>query len=292
MKEAFFDLVAAILEADQEAFKQSELTMAKIPPLVAESWSLTCPDRTGHTGPMTSPRGARPFEPIRGVLQTLPERPAVRDVDRLVEVLDQHGNATSTRTLGRCLERGLRHRAVHIWLIVPRTGALLLRRNAANASKNPGLWGPTVHGEILCYGSDGDGHAAELSAQAAARSIKEQLGFDASKVDDLEHWFSYESYNGTCIEIVDVHVSALKGQGLPELRLRDGEEVDWVFFGDIFAEDAKHAGTVFRVEEEYIMAMMRSLRARVVKNDVMNAFGASAAATLNRDTVRGFAPAG
>lgn len=89
-----------------------------------------------------------------------------------------------------------------------------------------------------------------------------------------------------------MHVATLKGQGLPSLNLPHGEEVDWAYFGDVFSEDAKQAGTIFKMEEDYIMAMMRPLRARVVRNDVMNAFGAAAVATLDRDKIRGFPPAG
>lgn len=85
-----------------------------------------------------------------------------------------------------------------------------------------------------------------MSAQAAARSIREQLGFDADEVGELEHLFSCTAQDGKCLEILDVHVAALKGQGLPELRLRQGEEVDWVFFGDVFSADAKSAGNVFK----------------------------------------------
>jgi len=293
---AFHDLVAAILEED---LPRSQDLAASIPAHVGEAWSLTCPSSIGHDGPMTCPRGTRPFEPQRGgVAQAFLERVQLADVDRLVEVLDQNGGATATRTLGRCLERGLRHRAVHVWLTVPRTGALLLRRYAPDAPKHPGRWGPTGHGEILCYGSEGDGHAAELSKQAAERVLCEQLGIDRrdlGNIEDwfeLEHWFSCSSEDGKCVEIVDIHVAALKGKGLPQLQLRQGEEVDWQFFADIFSDDAKRGGTVFKAEEDYIRAMFRELRTRLVKNDVMNAFGQAAVATLDRDKIRGFPPAG
>jgi isopentenyldiphosphate isomerase len=181
---------------------------------------------------------------------------------------------------------------VHVWLVIPRTGALLLRRYAPDALKHPGRWGPTVHGEILCYGTEGNGHAAEGSAQAAARSINEQLGIDANEVDALEHCFSCQSYDGSCVEILDVYIAALKGQGLPALNLHPHEEVNWAFFADVFSEDAKRAGTVFQVEEDYIMSMMRRLRVKVVANDVLHAFGPQAAKTLDRDEVRGFSAAG
>lgn len=315
VRAAFLDLLAASLEAEHQTYTTSQETCAAVPLLVSESWSLSCPDRIGHQGPFTSPRGARPFEPLRlpplstsapVALRSPRQRPLdlppTADCERLVEVLNQQGEATATRSLARCLERGLRHRAVHVWLVVPRTGALLLRRYAPNALKHPGRWGPTVHGEILCYGTEGNGHGAELSAQAAlgaelsaqaaARSIHEQLGIEASEVDELEHCFSCTSEDGKSIEIVDVYIAALKGQGLPPLRMHQHEEVDWAFFGDVFSDDARKAGTVFHVEEDYVMSMFRRMRVGVVANDVMNAFGRQAAATLARDEIRGFPATG
>merc|ERR1712178_315949 len=108
----------------------------------------------------------------------------------------------------------------------------------------------------------------------------------------LEHWFSCNAEDGACVEIVDVHVATLKGQGLPSLHLPQGEEVDWAYFGDVFSEDAKQAGTIFKMEEDYVMGMMRPLRACVVRNDVTNAFGSAAVSILDRDDIRGFPPAG
>merc|ERR1719498_2377466 len=90
------------------------------------------------------------------------------------------------------------------------------------------------------------------------------------------------AHDGSCIEILDVHVAALKGQGLPELQLRQDEEVDWAFFVDVFSDDAKQAGTVFHAEADYVSSICRTLRQRVVKNDVMNAFGPPAVAALEQ----------
>lgn len=297
--DAFHALVTAVMQAERE--QQSQQEIVKPPPLAADAWSLYCPVRPDSPGPMTSPRGLRPLEPVRPSSHAARRLQAVSPVfgqaaqsalDRLVEVFDQDCKNNGTRTLAKCLEKGLKHRAVHVWLCVPRTGALLLRRYASDAPKHPCRWGPTVHGEVLCYGSEGDGHASEMSAQAAARCMAEQLGIEATNVGELEHWFSCATREGTSDELLDVYVAALKGEGLPPLNLQAGEEVDWVFFADVFSNEAKQAGTIFRAEEDYVRAMLRPLRARVVRNDVLNAFGPEAGVALLPDEARGLPAAG
>lgn len=80
------------------------------------------------------------------------------------------------------MQRGLLHRAVHVWLCDFRTGGLVLRKYGRRSAKLPGRWGPTCHGEVLTYGSSADPetgpHAAELSVTAAVRSLQEQLSLD------------------------------------------------------------------------------------------------------------------
>lgn len=297
--DAFHALVAAVMQAEQQLVGQTWPPLAA--PLAAEAWSLQCPERPDSPGPMTSPRGFRPLEPVRPTSQASTRLPIKSILDsapleRRLEVFDQNWQPCGTRTLERCLERGLRHRAVHIWVYVPVTGALLLRRYANDAPKHPGRWGPTVHGEVLCYGAEGDGHASEMSVQAAARCLAEQIGVSANDVQELEQLFSCSAcegcLHGTSNELLDVYVAALKGEGLPPLSLQKGEQVDWVFFADVFSEEAKQAGTIFRAEEDYVRAILRPLRARVVRNDVLNAWGPEAGLALRADEARGLPQAG
>merc|ERR1719198_490795 len=91
---------------------------------------------------MTEPRGLRLAEPSRG---QLPRKD-------LVEVFNAQGDQTySTRTLAACLEKGLFHRAVHVWLVDFTSGGLLLRKYSSSCPKHPRRWGPTCHTEVLCY---------------------------------------------------------------------------------------------------------------------------------------------
>mmetsp|Transcript_168271 Transcript_168271/g.540613 ORF Transcript_168271/g.540613 Transcript_168271/m.540613 type:complete len:473 (-) Transcript_168271:104-1522(-) len=268
-------LAAGILEASQEHVEASAAAEVLASTAAAAAWALPrrCDGASGALE-MTSPRGARAHEPPRGALGVRElGSVAIGADERLVEVV---GNGPSApRTVPRCLEQGLLHRAVHVWLCVPRTGALLLRKWSPSARKHPGSWGPTCHGEVYCYGSGGDGHAAEMSAQAAARLVEEQLGVAADVFGELEHWFSCTSKDGMCHELLDVYVAALDG-GLPELRLEQREEVDWVYFAQVFGKEVKDLRVLCHLEAEYRSSMVRRLRQRTVPEDVLYAFGEAA----------------
>eukprot|EP00747_Dinoflagellata_sp_TGD_P207843 gnl/TRDRNA2_/TRDRNA2_81371_c0_seq2.p1 gnl/TRDRNA2_/TRDRNA2_81371_c0~~gnl/TRDRNA2_/TRDRNA2_81371_c0_seq2.p1 ORF type:complete len:501 (+),score=77.03 gnl/TRDRNA2_/TRDRNA2_81371_c0_seq2:43-1503(+) len=276
VKEAFQALIVAVLETRRQAsgstFMAAAAGGAASPCLIMapESWSLRERERPGTSpGTMTSPRGVRPCEPSRH--GTAPA---------LVEVFDQNGIVFGVRPLEKCLALGLKHRAVHVWLCIPRTGGLLLRKYAPDFPKHPTRWGPTAHGEVHCYGSEGDSrlhgefHASEISAQAAARCLKEQLGVSemSGAVGKLEHWFSSDARDGTCHELIDVYVAPIEGAGLPPLRLPAMEEAEWVFFADVFGEDAVLAGTICHMEDEYRQSMIHRTSMRMVAEDAQNAF--------------------
>merc|ERR1712028_283322 len=89
---------------------------------------------------MSSPRSLRLHEPSRGA-----------SAAPVVEVIDKHGSPYGARMLNTCLEVGLLHRVVHAWLYNPKNGGLLLRRYSTLSVKEPGKWGPSARGEVLCY---------------------------------------------------------------------------------------------------------------------------------------------
>jgi len=265
--QAVYSLMCAALEAEEDA--EAELAVAKASPLGPcpnDVWSLK--DTKSSSGTMTAPRGLRHNEPPRGA-------PA----QRLCEVFDTFGSVYAARPLGTCLEKGLLHRAVHVWICDLRTGGLLLRKYSPRTAKHPGKWGPSCHGEVLSYGAEGDSpsilngpHASELSTHAAARILGEQIGIDKDSPDwfrcNPEHWFSVTSRDGNCNELIDVYVSSQAGGGLPPLRLLPCEEVEWVHFADVFGKDAVQAGTIFFMEKAYRGSMVERMQARIVHTDM------------------------
>lgn len=265
VQEAFHALAAAILEAEEEA--EAEGLAAGPGPgsgAAAEAWSLRRPVPAHALAPpadgggaLTCPRGARPHEPHH--TQAAP---------RLVEVVDHQGVAYGARPLDACLERGLLHRAVHVWLVDLRTGGLLLRKYGRTSKKMQRRWGPTCHGEVLCYGSTADEstgpHTAELSLTAAGRVAREQLSLQLDAVE-LEHWFSCRSQSGTCRELVDVFVAPLRDRAGPAVRFaRDDEEAEWVHYLDVFGPEVVDLPSIFHVEDEYRDSMVRRMCSRIV----------------------------
>lgn len=60
-------------------------------------------------------------------------------MEHYVEVLSSEGQVLcEPRTLEQCRASELPHRAVHVWLCVPRSGALLLRKWSRQGVKHPG----------------------------------------------------------------------------------------------------------------------------------------------------------
>jgi len=231
-----------------------------------------CPELTGMTNPPTLRRA----EPQRGC-------PVA---DHFVEVLDPDGQVLcDPRTLEQCLAQKLLHRAVHVWLCVPRSGALLLRKWQEKGVKHPGRWGPTCHTEIRCYGA-GDGHAAEVSTQSAERALEEQLGLPATSVGELIHCFSCQTSDGDCQELLDVYLAPLSKAGLPPLSLQEGEEVDWVFFAHVLSPDFAKGGRLFYYNNVYRRALARRMRDAAIPEDVWNAFALDLETELHLPTLK------
>jgi len=253
--EVFHSLVGAILEAHEQN-EAEQIVAAKCPGGV-QMWGLrSAGDVSGEgTASLTSPRGERPYEPH-------PHRPAVN----LVEVVDAQGVAWAVRPLTLCLERGLLHRAVHVWLYNACTGRLLLRRYAPVTLKSRGRWGPTCHGEIMCFGSTADAttgpHTAEVSVHAALRILRDQIGIESTAAS-LEHWFTCTNQEGQCHELLDVYVLEDQGESRT-LQLVEGEDVEWVHFLDIFGPAALESSRMLHMEEYYRSSMVKRVQSRIV----------------------------
>jgi len=265
---AFQTLALRALEAEMERRCHSDQDRCLDP---ARAFALpcgldVCPELTG----LTNPPCLRRCEPQRGV-------PATEDY---VEVLDPEGQVLcDPRSLEQCLQQNLLHRAVHVWLCVPRSGALLLRK-WQKGLKHPGRWGPSCHTEIRCYGA-GDGHAAEVSTQSAERALEEQLGLAPSQVGELIHCFSCQMSDGSCQELLDVYLAPLSKAGLPPLALQEDEEVDWVFFAHVLSPEFARAGRLFYYNNVYRRALARRMRDHAIPEDVHHAFALDLDAQLS-----------
>jgi hypothetical protein len=265
-EEAFQALLLASLEAEEEA--EANRVAAEGAPKPGEMFSLTSPfallaaDGSRDLSAMSSPRGLRPHEPSRGSCAA-----------PVVEVIDNHGRAYGARPLHTCLEMGLKHRVVHVWLTNPRSGGLLLRRCSHLTAKEPNLWGPSARGEVLCYQKGClvlDEHAhetgpqsAELSFDTAVRVLREQLGFECASIGSLDHWGTCVNRQSTMHELIEIYAVDVGQSTLPDFQLRRDEEIEWVHFTDIFGSEGMDACSLFHISTAYQSAMVQKMRTRV-----------------------------
>lgn len=259
------------------------------------NWSLS---RPFEGGPLSDPRGLRLHEPPR-------HRPAPPD---LVEVFTTGGTsiidskaAFTARPIRDCLDKGLLHNVVHVWIYDAATGGVLLRKYSPDAVKMAGRWGPSCGTEVRAYESmqmlGGERPlASEPVEEAAQRAFLEQLGEAAEQHARrrLEHWFSCANRDGKCQEHVEVFVVPLHDNGLPPFNLRRDESVQWVHFLDIFGQKAASQPTgrrgLFHMEAEYRTAFVQRMRARILHKhgaagpapSLGGGSGNSAAATVPR----------
>eukprot|EP00933_Yihiella_yeosuensis_P050892 TRINITY_DN48699_c0_g1_i1.p1 TRINITY_DN48699_c0_g1~~TRINITY_DN48699_c0_g1_i1.p1 ORF type:complete len:500 (+),score=83.47 TRINITY_DN48699_c0_g1_i1:85-1584(+) len=267
-EEILHGLLQAILEADEEAEFEHEFALRSSVTATSKAWSLPLTKGGQATALMTSPPGERPYEPSEICrLQTSPPQ------ERLVEVFDEQGIPFGTKPLSTCLQTGLLHRGIHIWICDAETGGLLLRKHSKRAYKSPGIWGPTCCGEVYCYAADtvdgrGLGHRpSETSTDAAARIIREQTGLE--KIH-LEHLFSSRSRAAGCQEFLEVFVASFRRNVVPGLRLHEDEAVEWVHFLDVFGHGrGLDKSRIFHLEESYTASMVQKMKSRIVHADSM-----------------------
>eukprot|EP00929_Paragymnodinium_shiwhaense_P079032 TRINITY_DN41057_c0_g2_i3.p1 TRINITY_DN41057_c0_g2~~TRINITY_DN41057_c0_g2_i3.p1 ORF type:complete len:271 (-),score=42.85 TRINITY_DN41057_c0_g2_i3:150-962(-) len=261
-----------MLDASDET--NIEKALIDTAPRPEETWALESPPRwyPSRTGDekdsytMSDPRCLRRHEPQRG-RETFPD---------LVEVYAEAGQPPyGARPLPTCLQLGLLHRAVHVWLCDLRTGGLLLRKYCSSSVKSRGRWGPSAHTEVRCYddktgaAAAGGGPAAESSTAAVNRALREQLGVDEGSLGTQELWFTCVGREGNCCELLDVFVAPIKGGNLPQVALRPDERVQWVHFTDIFGSQGAMAHTLVPFEPTYRTSMVQRLTVRIVHADAI-----------------------
>ena len=139
-----------------------------------------------------------------------------RKGEESLDVLDEAGKPTGqTATRTEIHDKGLWHRAAHVY-IVNSKGEVLLQRRAAHNTFRPGRWYLTAGGHL---------HAGETSVETAERELKEELGlvipaseFVLAGSATKRHILLYGTYLNNEIDDIyvvhrDVEISKLRKHG-------------------------------------------------------------------------------
>jgi len=95
----------------------------------------------------------------------------------LADVLDENGVPTGEKkTKYEIFEQGLWRLVIHVWIVNPETGQLLIQKRAAKKGIFDDLWDISVGGAVM---------AGEKSVLAAKRETAEELGLELSE-DEFE----------------------------------------------------------------------------------------------------------
>lgn len=85
------------------------------------------------------------------------------------DVVDEHDHVISRATRAAVHERGLRHRAVHVF-VINKAGELFLQKRSAFKDRHPGVWDSSASGHL---------DAGETYDACAVRELREELGTNA-----------------------------------------------------------------------------------------------------------------
>lgn len=156
--------------------------------------------------------------------------------DRL-DVLDKSGTLTGeTATREEVHDKGLWHRAAHVYILNSK-GEVLLQRRAAHNKFRPGRWYLTAGGHL---------RAGEASVETAMRELREELGLQTEESEfslagtvEKEHVLLYGNYINN--EIDDIYV-VKKDVEIAKLRKHvEVADIRWIplatFKGAIAGED-------------------------------------------------------
>ena len=156
-------------------FSQRRKQLRKLLMAVGGSVLDDWPGVTARLGVPTTVRGeeldllqwialAQAFNPV--------EPAAAQNVqDERFDVVDEHDRVVGTEARGVVHARGLRHRAVHLFVLNGR-GELLLQKRSPWKDKHPGKWDSSAAGHV---------DSGEDYAHAARRELTEELGLDPER---------------------------------------------------------------------------------------------------------------
>ena len=110
----------------------------------------------------------------------------MNSADERFDIVDGSDRVVGSAPRSEIHARGLRHRAVHLWLY-DMTGRILLQRRSLSKDREPGKWTSSVSGHV---------NSGEEYDAAMLREIPEEIGVAAKSCRD----FSRLSYFPACRE--------------------------------------------------------------------------------------------
>ncbi len=141
----------------------------------------------------------------------------LRDVpqrgDEVFDVVDEADEVTGQATRREVHERGLLHRAVHVF-VINRHGELLLQKRSRFKDAHPGVWDSSVAGHL----DAGEGYAA-----AAARELDEEMGIQGVAAEELGKIAPCENTGWEHVRLFHV-----RWDGVPHFPCAEVEAAVWM----------------------------------------------------------------
>lgn len=149
--------------------------------------------------------------------------------DIQVILVDEHDHPTGTMEKHEAHHRGLRHRAISVY-VFNRAGELLLQRRAAGKYHCGGLWSNT------CCGHP---YPEESSKHAAERRLREEMGVQVELHKLFEFSYRLELANGMT-ENEYGHLFGAVDEQPPRLDPEEADDFRYVAVPELEAEMAAH----------------------------------------------------
>ena len=120
------------------------------------------------------------------------------------DVVDERDIVIDKKSRSDCLDQGLLHRAILVFLTNP-NGEVYIQKRASNLLFYPGYWSASVTGHVS---------AGETYTQAAKREVKEELGINCElteickfqtpkwKIGDKIEWEFITVFESTCASAI------------------------------------------------------------------------------------------
>lgn len=139
------------------------------------------------------------------------------------DVVNENDLVIDKRQRAECLDRGLLHRAVTIF-ITDFNGEVYLQKRANDLRFYPGRWGASCGGHVS---------AGETYLEGAKRELKEELGIDCElrelgkfmtprwKIENGIEWEFITVYQGACSSKIKLNAESQDGKFVSDSELRE-----------------------------------------------------------------------